>query len=43
MKSTMNQFNIIKIYIIFTQQTDKNSIPIPIDYKPGGTETYPGI
>ena len=39
----MNQFNIIKIYTIFTQQQDTNSNPVPIDYKPGGTETYPGI
>ena len=31
----MNQFNIIKIYIIFTQQQDINSIPI--DYKPEDT------
>ena len=36
----MNQFNIIKIYIIFTQQQDINSIPI--DYKPEDTRTYPG-
>ena len=36
----MNQFKIIKIYIIFTQQQDINSIPI--DYKPEDTETYPG-
>ena len=39
----MNQFNIIKIHTIFTQQQDTNSIPIPTDYKPGGTETYTGI
>ena len=31
----MNQFNVIKIYIIFTQQQDTNSILVPIDYKPG--------
>ena len=43
LKSTMNHFNIIKIYTIFTQQQDTNSNPVPIDYKPGGTETYPGI
>ena len=36
----MNQFRIIKIYIIFTQQQDINSIPI--DYKPEDTGTYPG-
>ena len=36
----MNQFNMIKIYIIFTQQ-DTNSIPVPIDYKLGDTGTYP--
>ena len=33
----MNQFNIIKINTIFTQQQDTNSIQIPIDYKPGDT------
>ena len=38
----MNQFNIIKIYIIFTQQQDTNAILVPIDYKPGITGTYPG-
>ena len=38
----MNQFNIIKIYIIFTQQQSTNSIPVPIDYKPGDTGIYPG-
>ena len=37
----MNQFNVIKIYIIFTQQSAK-SILVPIDYKPGDTGTYPG-
>ena len=42
LKSTMNQFNIIKIYTIFTQQQDTNSIQVPIDYKPGDTGTYPG-
>ena len=31
----MNQFNIIKIYIIFTKQEDTNSIQVCIDYKPG--------
>ena len=36
----MNQFNMIKIYTIFTQ--DANSIQVLfIDYKPGDTETYP--
>ena len=30
----MNQFNIIKIYTIFTQQQDTNSVQVPIDYKP---------
>ena len=29
----MNQFNIIKIYAIFIQQQDTNSIQVPIDYK----------
>ena len=38
----MKQFNIIKIYTIFTQQQDTNSIQVPIDYKPGDTGTYPG-
>ena len=31
----MNQFNIIKIYTIFTQQQGTNSIHVPIDYNPG--------
>ena len=35
-------FNIIKIYIIFTQQQDTNSTQVPIDEKPGDTGTYPG-
>ena len=43
LKSTMNQLNIIKIYTIFTQQQDTNSIQLPIDYKPGDPGTYPGI
>ena len=30
----MNRFNIIKIYTIFTQQQDTNSVQVPIDYKP---------
>ena len=30
----MNQFSIIKIYTIFTQQQDTNSAQVPIDYKP---------
>ena len=38
----MNQFNIIKIYTIFRQQQDTNSIQVPIDYKLGDTGTYPG-
>ena len=38
----MNQFNMIKIYTVFTQQQDTNSIPVPIDYKLGDTGTYPG-
>ena len=42
LESTVNQFNMIKIYIIFTQQQDTNSIQVPIDYKPGNTRTYHG-
>ena len=42
LKSTMNQFNIIKIYTIFIQQQDTNSIQVPVDYRLGDTETYPG-
>ena len=42
MKSTTNQFNIIKIYTIFTQQQDTNSIRVLMDYKPGDTGTYTG-
>ena len=42
MKITKNQFNRIKIYTIFTQQQDTNSIQVPIDYKPGNTRTYHG-
>ena len=38
----MNQFNIIKIYIVFTQQQNTNSIQVPVDYKLGDTGTYPG-
>ena len=38
----MNQCNTIKIYTIFTQQQDTNSIQVPIDYKPGNTRTYHG-
>ena len=38
----MNQFNITKIYTIFTQQEDTNSIQVPIDYKLGDTGTYTG-
>ena len=38
----MSQFNIIKIYTIFTQQQGTNSIDVPIDYTPGDPETYPG-
>ena len=36
----MNQFNIIKIYTVFTQQQDTNTIQVPIDYKPGDAGTY---
>ena len=42
LENTMNQFNIIKIYRLFTQQQDINSIQVPIDYKLGDPETYPG-
>ena len=38
----MNQFNIIKIYTIFTQQQDIDSIQVLVDYKPGDIGTYPG-
>ena len=41
-KSIMIQYDIIKIYTIFTQQQDTNSIQVPIDYKLGDTGTYPG-
>ena len=41
LKSIMNQLNIIRIYTIFTQQQDTNSIQVPIHYKPGDTGTYP--
>ena len=39
LKSTMNQFTMIKIYTNFTQQQDTNSIQVPIDSKLG--DTYP--
>ena len=42
LKSTVNQFNIIKIYTVFTEQHSTNSIQDPIDYKPGNIGTYPG-
>ena len=38
----MNQFNIIKIYTILTQEEDTTSVQVPIDYKLGDTRTYPG-
>ena len=38
----MGQFNIIKIYVIFTQQWDRNSIQVPINYKLADTGTYSG-
>ena len=38
----MNQFNIIKIYTILTQEEDSNSVQVPIDYKLGDSRTYPG-
>ena len=37
----MNQFNITKIYTIFTQEQDTNSIQVSINYKPGDTGIYP--
>ena len=43
LKRTVNQFNTIKIYTIFTQQQDTNSIQLPKDCKLGKTgKTYPG-
>ena len=42
LKSAMNQFNTIKIYTVFTQQQDTNSIQVSRYYKPGDTGTYPG-
>ena len=33
----MNQFNIIKIYTICTQQKDSNSTQVPTDYELGDT------
>ena len=42
LKSTMTLLNTIKIYTIFTQQYNTDSIQIPIDYKLGDTGTYPG-
>ena len=38
----MNQFNIIKVYTIFTQYGHTNSIQVTIDYKLEDTGTYPG-
>ena len=40
-KSIMIQYDIIKIYTIFTQQQDTNSIQVPIAFKLGDTGTYP--
>ena len=31
LKITVNQFSIIKVYIVFTQQQDTNSIQVPIE------------
>ena len=42
LENIMNQFNIIKIYRLFTQQQDITSIQVPIDYKLGDPETYAG-
>ena len=41
LKSIMNQFDIFKIYTIFTQQEDRNSIQVPIDCKLGDTGPRP--
>ena len=41
-KSTMNKFSTIKMYTIYTQQQDTNSIQGPIDYTQGDIGTYPG-
>ena len=38
-KNTMDQFDIIKIYTVFTQQQDTDSIQVPIDCKLGDTGT----
>ena len=42
LKSTMNQFNRIQIYVVFTEKENPNSIQVPIDYKLGHTRTCPG-
>ena len=42
LKITVNQFNIIKMYAVFTQQQDTNSIQIAIDCKPRDVGLYPG-
>ena len=42
LKSTRNQFNIIKIYTVFTQYQGTNSIQVPMGYKLGDTGIYPG-
>ena len=41
-RSEKHQFNIIKIYTIFTQQQDTNPIQVPIDCESENTGTYPG-
>ena len=41
-KNTMDQFDIIKIYTVFTQQQDASYIQVLIDCKRGDTGTYPG-
>ena len=38
----MNQFSMIKMYTVLTQQQDTNSIQVPTDYKLEDTGTYPG-
>ena len=42
LKSTVNQFNEVKIYTILTQQYDTNSVQVSIDCTPGSAETYQG-
>jgi len=41
-KNTMDQFDIIKIYTIFTQQHNTDSVQLPRHCKPRDTGAYPG-